>query len=83
MQKVMNFCARVLSGPQKHDHVSDVLRDLKWLDATNLALYRGIWCVRRIIESGQPSGIACALVCATDHGHNSRNARRLRLPRIR
>ena len=42
VQKVLNFCARVISGRRKHSHVTDVLRGLKWLSAANLALYHRI-----------------------------------------
>ena len=28
VQKLMNFCARVVSGRRKHDHISGVIRDL-------------------------------------------------------
>ena len=83
VQKVLNFCARVISGRRKYSHVTDVLRELKWLSATNLALYHRICNVRTIRHTGQPSSIACALENATDHGHDTRYAHRLRLPRIR
>ena len=83
VQKLLHFCARVVSGRRKYDHVSDVLRDMRWLSAQNLFLYHRICCVRRIVESGQPSAIASMLVNAADHGHETRHASRLRLPRIR
>ena len=83
LQKVLNFCARVISGRNKRDHISDVLRDLKWLNAGNLTLYHRICNVRRVVESGHPSDIASMLVRATGHGHDTRNAHRFRLPKIR
>ena len=82
VQKVLNFCARVISGRRKHSHVSDVLKDLRWLSAANLVLYHRICMVRTIVQTGQPSGIALMLHSATDHGHDTRHARRLRLPQI-
>lgn len=83
LQKVLNFCARVISGRRRTDHISDVLRELKWMTAENLTLYHRICNVRRIVETGQPYSIASTLQCATDHGHDTRRAGRLRLPQIR
>ena len=83
LQKVLNFCARVISGRRKRDHISDVLRDLRWMTADNLVTYHRVCSVRRIVQSGHPGEIADTLVRATDHGHDTRNAGRLRLPRIR
>ena len=40
IQKVVNFCARVLSERRKYDHISDVLSQLGWLSAHNLSMYR-------------------------------------------
>ena len=62
--------------------MSDVLDELEWLSATKLVLYHRICNVRTIVQTGQPSAIACKLESATDHGHDTRNTQRLRLPRI-
>ena len=83
VQKLLNFCARVISGRRKYSHVSDVLKQLKWLNATNLVMYHRICNVHAIVNTGQPSAIAHSLERATDHGHVTRNAQRFRLPRIR
>ena len=63
-------------------HRADLLEELKWLNATNLLLYHRICNVRVIVQTSQPSAIACKLERATGHGHVTRNAQRLRLPRI-
>ena len=83
LQKVLNFCARVIRGRRKRDHVSDVLRDSRWMTADSLVLYHRVCSVRRIVESGHPHEIESTLVSASDHGHDTRNAGRLRLPKIR
>ena len=36
LQRLLNFCARVISGHRKYDHISDVLRELGWLTASNM-----------------------------------------------
>ena len=83
LQKVINFCARVISGRRKRDHISDVLAEMKWLSAEHLIQYHRICSIRRIVTTGHPSAIAETLVTQVNHGHDTRNASRLRLPRIR
>ena len=39
VQKLLNFCARVISGRRKYDHISAVLRQLNWLRAEQLVSY--------------------------------------------
>ena len=36
LQRMINFGARVFAGRKKRDHVSDVLKELRWLIATQL-----------------------------------------------
>ena len=33
LQRLLNFCASVISGRRKYDHISDVLPELRWLTA--------------------------------------------------
>ena len=42
LQKMLNFCARVISGRRKRDHISDVLAQLKWLSAAELVEYHTV-----------------------------------------
>ena len=72
VQKVLNFCARIVSGRRKYDHVSSVLRELKWLSAASLVSYHRICCVHRIVEYGEPECLASAIVSAADHGHDKK-----------
>ena len=37
LQRLINFGARVVSGKRKYDHVSEVLKELRWLSAENPA----------------------------------------------
>ena len=83
VQRVLNFCARVITGRRKYSHVTDVLKDLKWLSAANLSIYHRICSVRSIKLTGQPSSIESRLQHVTGHGHDTRHAQQLRLPQIR
>ena len=37
VQKILNFCARVVTGRRRYDHVSDVFHYLRWMCAGELA----------------------------------------------
>ena len=50
IQKCVNFCARVLSGKRKYDHISDTLRSLGWLSAGQLHQYATVMALLRVID---------------------------------
>ena len=39
LQGVQNFAARVISGKQKYDHITPVLRELNWLPVSSTLMY--------------------------------------------
>ena len=84
IQKVINFAARVVSGLRKHDHVSQVIRDLNWLTADQLVTYHRTSLVHKIVTTGYPEALYTCL-CASDHSHGymTRQSDELKLPHIR
>ena len=69
VQKVVNFCVRVVTGKRRYDHVSESFAQLRWLTAEQLVSH--LCAVERVLVSGQPAYIretigrrACQL-----HGH--------------
>ena len=50
IQRLMNFGARVVSGRRKHEHISDVIRDLGWLSAHNLYRYHSLMLLKLMNE---------------------------------
>ena len=38
-KKALNFALRFVSGRRKHDHISDVMDELKWLNSRQLVAY--------------------------------------------
>ena len=84
IQKLLNFCARVVSGRRKCDHVRDVLHELNWLPAQDLVMYRTLCLLKVIMTQGQPSDLA-------RHFHTVQSVRQrstrqddlLSMPRIR
>ena len=58
IQKLLNFCARVISGRRKFQHISDVLQQLRWLPAVQLVKYHRLCLVKTALETSLPSDIA-------------------------
>ena len=86
IQKVLHFCARVLSGRRKYDHISDVLSQLGWLSSDSLCVYRSICLLRQALITGEPVAIAQSIVTTSqvhDRSTRARDEQMLRLPPIR
>ena len=85
IQKIINFSARVVSGRRRFDHVSDVLRQLRWMRAEQLVEYHTVCAVHSAIVYGVPQHLANTIgtVASAAHGHFTRQSQNLMLPRIR
>ena len=85
LQKVVNFCARVVSGRRRRDSVSAVIKQLKWLTAKQLVTYHTVCAVERTIVSGHPEQLRGTIGhrASQRHQHNTRNACLFTLPSIR
>ena len=84
LQKLLNFGARVISGRRKYDHISDVLRTLKWLSAKNLHLYHSLTMLKQILSACQPETLYSSLVTrGSIHRRVTRQADMLERPVIR
>ena len=58
IKKIFNFAARVISGRKKYDHITDLLKQYEWLDATQFIAYSDMCMLHKIVNSGQPSPLA-------------------------
>ena len=58
VQKLLNFCARVISGRRKYDRISGVLKELKWLRAEQLVKYHQLCLLKSVLGTGLPPDIA-------------------------
>ena len=84
IQKCINFCARVLSGKRKYDHISDTLRSLGWLSAGQLHQYYTLMALHRLTDSPEPEALAALFVRNHDvHTRTTRARNQFHLPRIR
>ena len=82
IQKLINFCARVICGKRKYDHISAEIRRMQWLSASQLITYHRLCVIQKALVTGLPTGIASQLNVAA-HGHNTRSHDHLQRPRAR
>ena len=52
LQRLINFGARVVSGRRKYDHISDVLKQLRWLSAVNMWRFQSVTLLTRALVGG-------------------------------
>ena len=85
VQKMINFCARVVTGKRRYDHISDAVRQLRWPTATDMIDYHTVCAIERILVSGQPHYLKETIGDQANqvHQHNTRRAGQRTLPRIR
>ena len=82
---MINFCARVVSGRRRHDHISDVLKELGWMSAKQLVEYHTVCAVRSVMITEHPECILGTIGAPVrqQHSHNTRHSDRHTVPRIR
>jgi hypothetical protein len=85
LQKVINFCARVVSGKRRRDSVASVIAQLRWLSAKQLVDYHTVCAVQRTIMSGQPDCLRRTIgqQARQRRQHDTRRACFYTLPSIR
>ena len=85
IQKVINFCARVVTGKRRYDHISGVVSQLGWLTAQQLVDYHTVCAVQRTLMSGQPESLHRTIGprARQRHDHNTRRSDMFTLPPFR
>ena len=84
LQRLLNFGARVVSGRRKFDHISDVMRELRWLSAENLWRFQSVMLLKKMLATGQPEVLRASIACrGSVHGRGTRQADHLDTPMIR
>ena len=58
LQRIINFCARVVTGRRKYDHISDVLNGPDWFTSKQLSDYHLLALAHRILRSEEPTSLA-------------------------
>ena len=84
LQKIINFCARVVAGRRKYDHISDVLSGPDWFSSRQLSHYHCLTLVHRVLRRAEPASLASLFSRNSDlRTRQTRQDRCFYLPRIR
>ena len=84
IQKILNFAAKVIFGRRKFDHASDLLENLGWLGAQQLAEYSTLCLTQKLLSSGEPVSLAAVLRSNSDvRERTTRQDSHLHVPRSR
>ena len=84
VQSILNFCARVMTGRRKFDHISDVVNQNPVLNVRQLAFYHNVTALHKIITTGQPASLSHRLVQNIETtGRDTRQSNDIRLPPVR
>ena len=84
VQSILNFCARVMTGRRKFDHISDVVNHNPVLNVRQLAYYHNVTAIHNVITTGHPALIARNLIENIDAtGRVTRQSNDIRLPPVR
>ena len=63
IQKIFNFAARLISNRRKYDHISDVLRELGWLNSRQFVAYFDMCMLHKIISCQCPTSLSAHFRC--------------------
>ena len=81
LQKVQNFAARIVSNTRKYDHITSVLKKLKWLPVKNYLYYRDAILAFKCMTGLAPNYLCNKFICRGDVSkRNPRNSQLLNIP---
>ena len=84
LQAVQNFACRILSGAKKFDHITPLLKDLRWLPIRQQLYFRFAVLVFKCMTSCAPEYLTSKLVGRSAVStRNTRNSQLLNIPLFR
>ena len=84
LQHVQNFAAKIISGKRKFDHITPVLRDLRWLTVTQQLYLRDAVFTFKCMTGCAPDYLRSKLVTRGQaSGRVTRNSQQLNIPLFR
>ena len=83
VQKLVNFCARVVSGRRRYDHISDVMKNLQWMSANDLTQYHRLCMLDSVLTAKLPRALYETIGETGEqrHEYDTRRAGAITLPR--
>ena len=85
VQKIVNFCARVVTGKRRFDHISGEIQRLRWLKVEQLIVYHTVCALASVIVTQQPEYL-CGTIgprSSQRHTYRTRQADLFSRPNIR
>ena len=84
IQKVLNFCARVVTGRRKYDRISDTFSQLRWFTAAELTNYHRLSALHQALITSSPATLALTFgePARQRHDHDTRRSAERTLPRF-
>ena len=81
LQKVQNFAARIVSNTRKYDHITPVLKNLKWLPVKTYLWYRDAILAFKCMTGLAPNYLSSKFINRGDVSkRNTRNYHLLNIP---
>ena len=81
IQAVQNFAARIVSNSRKYDHISPILKDLKWLPVRQQLYYRHAIMAFKCMSGCEPASLFSKYIQrATITKRTMRNSQMLNIP---
>ena len=81
IQAVQNFAARIVSNSRKYDHISPILKDLKWLPVRQQLYYRHAIMAFKCMSGCAPASLFSKYIQrATITKRTTRNSQMLNIP---
>ena len=82
VQKLVNFCTRVITGKRKYDRISGAADRLGIMSARSLFEYHQLILTKSILRYGEPD-VLRQMFRTVQHEQQTRQVGQLRLPRVR
>ena len=81
LQTIQNFVARIVTGTRKYDHITPVLKELKWLPAATRLYFRNAIMAFKCLTSRVPEYLSSQFIKRGEiSGHTTRSSQMLNIP---
>ena len=84
LQSVQNFACRIVSGARKYDHVTPLLKELRWLPVATQLYYRSATMAFKCMTGCVPAYISSQFIKRQEvSNHHTRNSQQLNIPLLK
>ena len=84
LQAIQNFAARIVTGSRKFDHITPILKQLRWMPVKDHLFYRDALLTFKCMNGMAPTNLSSRLIKrGTISGRSTRNANKLDIPRYK